>query len=312
MKFEKSRQEGDIREFIRMLTLERNLSDHTAKAYFGDLFGMIRWLETTGKEELNSAVLADYFYYLQMERKMAARSLRRKYVSIGQYCVFLNQKYRMGERFFNFSSRRFQLPRSLPKTLTMEEIRRLIRSVNEEYQEVSSAHARMLCVRNMCIIELLYCLGLRIGEISAMNLEDYRREEQAILVHGKGNKERLLYISSPVVAQKMEQWLCLRTEQESDSRALFTSRRGTRLSIYSIENVFYKYRNRARINPGATPHFLRHSFATQLLNNGAGIRDVQELLGHSSLMTTQIYTEVSLTRKVEVLMKYNGRNRLEI
>lgn len=84
------------------------------------------------------------------------------------------------------------------------------------------------------------------------------------------------------------------------------------MSIYSIENVFYKYRNRAQINPSATPHFLRHSFATQLLNNGAGIRDVQELLGHSNLMTTQIYTEVSMSRKIEVMMKYNGRNRMEV
>lgn len=84
------------------------------------------------------------------------------------------------------------------------------------------------------------------------------------------------------------------------------------MSIYSIENVFYKYRNKARINPAATPHFLRHSFATQLLNNGAGIRDVQELLGHSSLMTTQIYTEVSMSRKKEVMLKYNGRNYLDI
>ena len=92
--------------------------------------------------------------------------------------------------------------------------------------------------------------------------------------------------------------------------ALFINRYGNRLSIYSIENIFYKYRDLSKINPSATPHYLRHSFATQLLNNGAGIRDVQELLGHSSIVTTQIYTEVSTARKKEVLMKYNGRNRL--
>ena len=145
-----------------------------------------------------------------------------------------------------------------------------------------------------------------------MNLEDYRREEHAGLIHGKGYKERILYISSQAVVKKMEAWLQLREEESVDSPAVFISRRGNRLSIYSIENVFYKYRNRAKINPSATPHFLRHSFATQLLNNGASIRDVQELLGHSSLMTTQIYTEVSMSRKMEVMMKYNGRNRMEI
>ena len=84
------------------------------------------------------------------------------------------------------------------------------------------------------------------------------------------------------------------------------------MSVYGVENIFSKYQKVARIDPHATAHSLRHSFATQLLNNGAGIRDVQELLGHSSIVTTQIYTEVSINRKREVLMKYNGRNDLGI
>lgn len=94
--------------------------------------------------------------------------------------------------------------------------------------------------------------------------------------------------------------------------SFFPSRLGKRMSVFSIENVFAKYQKAARISQSATPHSLRHSFATQLLNNGAGIRDVQELLGHSSIVTTQIYTEVSINRKKEVLMRYNGRNGMEI
>ena len=92
--------------------------------------------------------------------------------------------------------------------------------------------------------------------------------------------------------------------------ALFINRCGYRLSLYRIESLFYKYRVLSHINPNAILHYLFHSFPTQLLNNGAGIRDAQELLGHSSIVTTQIYTEISTARKKEVLMKYNGRNRL--
>lgn len=89
---------------------------------------------------------------------------------------------------------------------------------------------------------------------------------------------------------------------------MFVNKSGGRLSIFSIENIYYKYRELSKINPHSTPHYLRHSLATQLLNNGANIRDVQELMGHNSIVTTQIYTEVSLNRQKEVLMKYNGRN----
>ena len=100
-------------------------------------------------------------------------------------------------------------------------------------------------------------------------------------------------------------------DQVYERSCIFPSRLGKRMSVFRIENVFTKYQKVARISQSATPHSLRHSFATQLLNNGAGIRDVQGLLGHSSIVTTQIYTEVSINRKREELMRYNGRNDLE-
>ena len=126
------------------------------------------------------------------------------------------------------------------------------------------------------------------------------------------SKERLLYISSMEVREKMARWLEIREEMAPSDHAVFLNKYGDRISIYGIEKIFYKYRDMAGITSEATPHSLRHSFATQLLNNGAGIRDVQELLGHKSIVTTQIYTEVTLNRKKFVLEKYNGRNFLNI
>ena len=164
----------------------------------------------------------------------------------------------------------------------------------------------------MCILELLFSLGLRVGEAAALNVEDYRKEDQSVLIHGKGSKERVLFLSSPEVCQKISAWLRIRETRCMKDHAFFPSRLGKRMSVFSIENVFAKYQKAAKISQSATPHSLRHSFATQLLNNGAGIRDVQELLGHSSIVTTQIYTEVSIKRKREVLMRYNGRNKLEV
>lgn len=312
MHYNAKQQKALTDEFITGLSLERNLGARTLKAYRSDISCMMQWIEMRKYAELDSETITQYFFYLQNEIELTPRSIRRKYVAIQQYCGFLSRRYSPGEHFIAFSSRRFQLPKTLPKTLTCDEIKRLIRSVNEEYQESSSEYFRKLCLRNMCIIELLFSLGLRIGEICALDLEDYRREDCSILIHGKGNKERLLFISSPVVNQKLGNWLLVRPSMNPDSSAFFINRKGGRLTIYSVENIYYKYRDRAQINPHSTPHFLRHSFATQLLNNGAGIRDVQELMGHNSIVTTQIYTEISLSRKKEVLMKYNGRNRMDI
>lgn len=312
MKYNEEQQRIFLSEFVERLSLERNLGKRTLKAYTSDINCLIGWLKQRGYQEFDEETVTAYFLYLQNEIELSAKSIKRKYVSIDQFCDFINDKCGMHERFFAFSSRRFQLPKTLPKTLSNEEIKRLISSVNIEYQESNSEYFRNLYIRDMCIIELLFCLGLRIGEISALNLEDYNRNESSMLIHGKGCKERMMFISSPIVCQKLNRWILTREQMEPKDSAFFINKSGSRLGIYGIENIFYKYRRKAKINPNATPHYLRHSFATQLLNNGAGIRDVQELLGHSSIVTTQIYTEISLERKKTVLLKCNGRNFLDV
>lgn len=308
MKYDYNKQIDFLNDFINRLSIERNLSKSTLNAYKGDITRFINWLALRKYEEISSSSIYEYFLYLQNAMKLSPKSIRRKYVSINQYCNFLRTETNANENFFHFSSRKYQIPHTLPKTLSLEEIKKLICSTNQAFENATSDYKRRLCIRDMCIIEFLFCLGLRIGEMSALNIDDYNREEHSLLIHGKGNKERLMFISSPVVVQKLHTWLVTRTELNPNDPALFINKYGKRLSIYSIENIFYKYRNISKINPSATPHFMRHSFATQLLNHGAGIRDVQELLGHNSIVTTQIYTEVSMTRKKEVLSKYNGRN----
>ena len=253
-----------------------------------------------------------YFNYLQDEEHLSARSIRRKYVALRQFFEYMGETYDIHEKFFRFSSRKFQVPKTLPKTLERSEIQRLLNAASKNFQAAGTEYQIWLALRDMCILELLFSLGLRVGEAAALNVEDYRKEDQSVLIHGKGSKERVLFLSSPEVCQKISAWLRIRETRHMKDHALFPSRLGKRMSVFSIENVFAKYQKAAKISQSATPHSLRHSFATQLLNNGAGIRDVQELLGHSSIVTTQIYTEVSINRKREVLMRYNERNKLEV
>jgi integrase/recombinase XerC/integrase/recombinase XerD len=204
----------------------------------------------------------------------------------------------------------FKKSKRIPKTLSIEDVQKLLASPQIDYDSLESLFRKRICIRNSAIIELLFSTGIRIGELVDINLGDLDLEKQTLLIFGKGRKERNLYLSSLEVIKKIKEWLEIRDCLNPKCDSLFINKYGHRLTIYSIEDIFYKYRNASNINSKATPHYLRHTFATQLLDNGADLRSVQEILGHSSVSTTEIYTEVSIQRKKDVLSKFNPRNNL--
>lgn len=269
------------------------------------------WHHDQKKSSVDQYSILEYFDHLQSTRFLKPKTIQRKYASIKQFLAFLNEEGYVEEKFFRFNNRRFPLPHSLPKTLTLQEVKRLIDATENSYQNADSSFSKSIIYRDGIVIELLFCLGLRISEISKLTLSDYNYEEQSLLIHAKRNRERLLFISSTEVIKKLSIWIEeMRLNLLPHSNHLFINRFGNPLSIHAIEDIFHKYRSLSNINPKATPHYLRHTFATQLLNNGASLRDVQEILGHQNISTTQIYTEISITRKQEVLKKFNARNQL--
>lgn len=152
--------------------------------------------------------------------------------------------------------------------------------------------------------------GIRIGEASNISLSDIIFPERTILIHGKGRKQRLIYISCLQTWTNLTQWIKIRKVNSTNTDKLFVNRFGNQLGIHGIEYIYNTLRTAAGINEKSTPHYLRHTFATNLLANGADLRSVQEILGHSSVSTTEIYTEVTTKRKKQVLNKFNYRNKL--
>ena len=203
MQMDAEQMAQEIRNFRRELKVERNLSEHTLKAYECDLHDLLRWGEAQQIFEWNDKTTLSYFTYLQKKKRLSARSIRRKYVSLRQFFRFLEDSYEIHERFFRFSSRKFQIPKTLPKTLERTEIQKLLAMATNNFQNAGSEYQNWLALRDMCVLELLFSLGLRVGEAAALNVEDYRTEDQSVLIHGKGNKERILFLSSPVVCQKI-------------------------------------------------------------------------------------------------------------
>ena len=164
--------------------------------------------------------------------------------------------------------------------------------------------------RNLAMLDILISTGIRIAELSNISINDIISAERVILIHGKGRKQRLIYISCPQTWSNLTQWLRIRKTRPTNTDKVFVNRYGGQISIHGIEYIYNTVKKSANINSHSTPHYLRHTFATNLLANGADLRSVQELLGHSSIATTEIYTEVTAKRKKQVLNKYNYRNKL--
>lgn len=296
----------DLKDYHLMLANSPHLSINTKKAYILDTKHYYDW-HPTHSNKIDKTLLDQYFQYLYSTLKDS--SIKRKYISLKIYFKHLEEiKYNINP--IADIKLKFSNKKTLPRTLSKEEIKKMLVASENDIKTANTFFMRNQAIRNHLILVLLAATGARISEISGLSLEDIDMDEQIMLIKGKGNKERLTYLSNPRIIKKLKLWLKIRLSFRPTTSALFVNKYGTRLSIYSIENIFSKYKVIAEINPNATPHFMRHSFATGLLDNGADLRSVQELLGHSSIITTQIYTEVSLERKKRVLSDYNIINTL--
>ncbi len=296
----------NVSTYLRHLKVSRNLDDKSIKAYKSDLeqFGM--WLKSNQTEKEITDTVSLYIESLQKGGKHKDTSIKRKFISLKSF-----YSHTFGNDL-SFKSIKFKSEKKLPKTLSIQEVTTILKVLNNSLSSTVSNFHKNICLRDNAIIELLFCTGIRIGELVNITLNDINLDVNTLLINGKGRKQRMLYISSFQVMEKISLWISTRKHFSPIDNYLFINKYGTKLSIYSVENIFYKYRNLAEVNEKATPHFLRHTFATCLLENGADIREVQELLGHSSISTTEIYTEVSIARKKQVLLKCNARNLIDI
>lgn len=298
-----------IKNFLIELSATKNLDSKTLKAYKSDLFGLYRFIQQNNITKINSKHLMLYVTYLKDKKKLKESSLQRKIISFKLFFNYLYVKRIIKCNYMKEINFKFKKGHRLPKTLNINNIKNLLGYITNYSKNELSDFKKRYIIRDIAIIDILISTGIRIGELSSIKINDVSLEEKTILIHGKGKKERLLYFSSNATIKHIKEWLNIRNNGSLKTENLFVNRYGDCLSIHSVEAIYEKYRKLSDV-PRSTPHYLRHTFATNLLNNGADIRAVQELLGHSNISTTEIYTEVSTNRKQEVLMKYNYRNNL--
>lgn len=292
-----------IENYINHLKATKNLSKKTLYAYSIDINQFIKY----NPDYLNPDI-CKYIGYLSNTMQLKDTSIRRKIISLRIFYEYLLFYEHIDISPFTKLKFKFKKETKLPKTLSITEIKRLLECFNTDLSQLSQFQ-KIQFIRDSALIDLLVSTGIRIAEAAAITFEDIILHEHTILIHGKGRKQRLIYISSPITWNRIITLLKMQKTLKITNH-LFTNRYNQPMSTQSIEQVYAKYIKKANININSTPHYLRHTFATNLLSNGADLRSVQEILGHASVATTQIYTEVSAQRKKQVLKKFNYRNKL--
>ncbi len=289
-------------KFINYLHATKNLSNKTLKAYTSDLKQFFNF-----ERAILSPDICGFIAFLNTDLKLKDTSIRRKIISLKNFYDYLYNENIITFSPFAKLKFRFKQEHKLPKTLPIKDITKILDCLSKDYNHLSP-FAKSTFVRDAALLDLLISTGIRIGEAATITLADIISPEHTILIHGKGRKQRLIYISSPITWERIK--ILIKERKKSNNNYLFVNRYGNPLSIHGIEDIYKKYIKKAQINTKSTPHYLRHTFATNLLANGADLRSVQEILGHASVATTQIYTEVTTARKKQVLKKFNYRNKL--
>jgi integrase/recombinase XerC len=294
-----------IDAFLDHLKKERNLSEHTLRNYGNDLEQFSEFLTRAGRKEVDHLTIREFLSHLKSGKGNAHTTLGRKISALRTYFRYLLQQGLIEEDPTSLvrSPRR---RRKLPPFLTEQEVEILLSAPDE---------GGFIGLRDRAILEVLYSTGARVSELTGANLEDLSLSGGYLRVRGKGKRERLSMVGPPAV-QAVRAYLPARKrllEQTGTckERALFVNQRGgRRITTRSVARILKGYLLRAGLPVEHSPHSLRHSFATHLLNRGANLREVQEMLGHKRIATTQIYTHLDINRLQEIYRKAHPRSRL--
>lgn len=286
-----------VEEFILWLEGQRRYSPLTLRNYKRDVEDFMTWYGITAEdftpESLSSEAVKDWVIHLFEERKLRATSVNRGVASLRTLARWMVQ---MGHTQNNELKKisQFKTPKRLPTFVPETRMESVLRQMKEDI-----ASEDFLSLRNAVIVLLIYTSGLRLSEVAAANVEDIATDFSAIRVIGKGNKMRvqpLIEGLRPII----NRYLRFIPTSEGDSKPLFVSESGRRLSHRTIERVVDKILKDAGVQGKSSPHVLRHTFATHLLNQGADLREIQELLGHESLRATQVYTHTDIEKLKEI------------
>ncbi len=298
-----------ISNYLIMCKIQNNLNDKTVKAYKLDLSQFYDYVKNEEKFYTKD-ILVDYVYFLN-KKEYKIKTLKRKIASLKAFFSYLNYEELIDLNPFSKIRLKLKEPLLLPKIIPLNMLQDLFQLIyNEKENCKKNTYAYIEVIRNIIILELLISTGIRISELCGLkkiNIDNYKC---TIKIYGKGAKERIIPIFDKYLWNLIIEYTYLYSNKFMENEYFFINKRGNKISDQSIRDMIKKYSKKANIDLNITPHMFRHTFATMLLEDDVDVRYIQQLLGHSNIVTTQIYTHITSNKKSEILKFKNPRGKV--
>jgi len=297
-----------IKIYLSYCKYQKRLSKKSIKAYSIDL----KQLNNTFifYSDINKIEITSFFINLHKIYKPS--TVRRKIASIRAFFNYLEYEEFILTNPLNKLNIKFQIPKLLPKTIPLNLIETILNITYHDLKIANTKYTKIIALRNIAIIELLFATGLRVSELCSIKKNCIDLENGTINIIGKGSKERILQIGNIDVLLILKKYRNENKINIKKAKYFFVNRLSSRLSEQSVRFMIKRIAMKAKIKNNITPHMFRHSFATQLLEEDVDIRYIQQMLGHSSILTTQIYTHVTQEKQRQILVLKHPRNKIKI
>jgi len=296
-----------IEDYLMYCEGQKNLSAKSIKAYAIDLEQFKRHITSNGipiKTDIST-------YIMYLHKTYKPRTVKRKIASIRAFFNYLEFEEFITENPMKKIKTKFQEPQMLPRTISLTIIENILAVAYQELKQAKTAYAINSALRNTAMIELMFATGLRVSELCSLNIEHIDLYNGNIRIMGKGKRERILQVGNQEVISILKRY-SEENAVNNETGFFFINRLSTRISEQSVRFLIKRLCFKAKIGQMITPHMFRHSFATLLLEEDVDIRYIQRMLGHSSIVTTQIYTQVSMEKQRQILTVKHPRNRISI
>ena len=299
--------QGQIDNYLAYCHYQKRLDAKTLKAYRIDLDQFSNQFLSINAEEITAAALEDFIGNLHQIYQ--PKTVKRKIASVKAFFHYLEYKELIDQNPFNKVRTKFREPFILPKTIPLHTVEDILRTVYTQYKYAKTDYQRRSALRDAAVIELLFATGMRISELCSLSVSDVNLYDRTVLIYGKGAKERHIQIGNDDVVRTLELYKNDFFVEMRACKHFFVNLAGRALTDQSVRRMINKYTDLAAIELHITPHMFRHTFATSLLEADVDIRYIQEMLGHSSINVTEIYTHVAMNKQREILVaKHPRRN----